>query len=55
MSSSSYATWPGDLGATMVSPERRGGEGEGEVETDVSYPVDSDGVGELAVEEKSAL
>lgn len=48
--SSSYATWEGDFGAAIVSLWR-GGDGEGDVETDVSYPVDSDGVGELAAEE----
>jgi hypothetical protein len=53
--SSSYGTGPGDFGAVTVLSDKRGGDGEGDMEIDVSYPVDSEGVGELAAEEKSAL
>jgi len=53
--SSSYTAGPGDFEAVTVSPERSGGDGDGDVETDVSYPVDNEGVGELAADEKSAL
>ncbi|KAJ7429270.1 hypothetical protein B0H11DRAFT_2266325 [Mycena galericulata] len=50
--SSSYTAVVGDfgMGSVTVSPESSGGEGvgNGDIETDVSYPVESDGIsGEL--------
>jgi hypothetical protein len=38
-----------------VDPVRSGGEGDGDMDTEVSYPVDSDGVGELVADENSRL